>query len=671
MGGRNQRTPIAEAARQCWVEWRAVGVPRGVGVTTGARLLRQPATRAVSACATRATRLARTRKRAQPLVDTPVQAQPHRLRSKRDATRRPGAAGGCGAAVLGQRVRGRPVPKGMQELNQLHTCPGLRRNPWQWYEPAGPTGDRHDAHVASMEHVYHRDGASASPTGARTARWPQATESCARKRAAPLVPALPERGRARPKAQRRDPIPPTTPGARVLDRDRTVLAGYHPSRRPVGTAYDRAQIRTKAASTSPEWISGLRLPRRGAQAGVAPPATEYCGTRFGDGLQNAILASSPPDCPSAPGSHTCRLRHVWFWRGGGRQRPSYGKVGVGHAERRPSTWVGALSRAMASDVPGSAGKPEQVLQHAESALPVQNRPISGACTANTGRLHTASRPVVQRAAHARTREVLRSDRGLAAEARSPPTQVSCVAEPEHRGDPAAATFTTTRVAARNTTGAPCKTRLKARRWRPTTAPRWPPSRSSGAWSRSTSTSWPCGGTASRRGAGRACSSVTEASRCTQLTRRSRSHRTVRADCAYQPPACCTYQRRRAACLEAPRLCVPRDATPVPRTVAPQALQALSFYRCRHTNPGTVTDEWLAAAAAGTVPASVCPRSGKLVPPGGLYVRRAAAWKESPPPTTAPHAPTIPWRPRAQRLRTYRSRAAGHVSHPGARARVSS
>jgi hypothetical protein len=39
---------------------------------------------------------------------TPVQAQPHRLRSKRDATRRPGAAGGCGAALLGQRVRGAP-----------------------------------------------------------------------------------------------------------------------------------------------------------------------------------------------------------------------------------------------------------------------------------------------------------------------------------------------------------------------------------------------------------------------------------------------------------------------------------------------------------------------------------------------------------------------------------
>lgn len=52
------------------------------------------------------------------------------------------------------------------------------------------------------------------------------------------------------------------------------------------------------------------------------------------------------------------------------------------------------------------------------------------------------------------------------------------------------------------------------------------------------------------------------------------------------------------------------------------LQAVSFYRVRYTDPGTVTDEWLAAAAAGKVPASVCPRSGKLVPPRGLFVRRA-------------------------------------------------
>ena len=38
--------------------------------------------------------------------------------------------------------------------------------------------------------------------------------------------------------------------------------------------------------------------------------------------------------------------------------------------------------------------------------------------------------------------------------------------------------------------------------------------------------------------------------CAMLTRTSRGLRTVRAGYAYQPPACCTYQRRRAACLEA-------------------------------------------------------------------------------------------------------------------------
>ena len=92
-----------------------------------------------------------------------------------------------------------------------------------------------------------------------------------------------------------------------------MLAGYHPSRRPVGTARDRAQIGTKTASTSPESISGLRLPRRGAQGGVAPPATEYCGRRFGGGLQNAEIAFQSPwykfemRCPLVRPSQT----HLW------------------------------------------------------------------------------------------------------------------------------------------------------------------------------------------------------------------------------------------------------------------------------------------------------------------------------------------------------------------------
>ena len=60
------------------------------------------------------------------------------------------------------------------------------------------------------------------------------------------------------------------------------------------TACDGAQIGTKAARTSPEWISGLHLRRRGAQGGVAPPATGYCRRRSGDRLQNAEIAFQPP-----------------------------------------------------------------------------------------------------------------------------------------------------------------------------------------------------------------------------------------------------------------------------------------------------------------------------------------------------------------------------------------
>ena len=63
-------------------------------------------------------------------------------------------------------------------------------------------------------------------------------------------------------------------------------------------AWDRGgspeEIGTKAARTSPEWISGLHLRRRGAQGGVAPPATGYCRRRSGDRLQNAEIAFQPP-----------------------------------------------------------------------------------------------------------------------------------------------------------------------------------------------------------------------------------------------------------------------------------------------------------------------------------------------------------------------------------------
>ena len=79
-------------------------------------------------------------------------------------------------------------------------------------------------------------------------------------------------------------------GARVLDRDLTVFGGYHPSRRPVGTAHDRTRIGTKTARTSPEPISGLHLPRRAARDGTCPMGIESSSRRFDDRLQNAEIA---------------------------------------------------------------------------------------------------------------------------------------------------------------------------------------------------------------------------------------------------------------------------------------------------------------------------------------------------------------------------------------------
>ena len=67
---------------------------------------------------------------------------------------------------------------------------------------------------------------------------------------------------------------------------------------------------------------------------------------------------------------------------------------------------------------------------------------------------------------------------------------------------------------------------------------------------------------------------------------SRGLRTVRTGYAYQPPAFCTYQRRRAACPPGPHALTYAVRVPavallcVPRTVAPQA-------SCRGDNQRTV------------------------------------------------------------------------------------
>ena len=96
-------------------------------------------------------------------------ARPHRLRSVRTATRRLGGVGRCGAVVLTHLVRQRPSAKGAHELPRLHMRLELRRHPWHW--GTSLLADERSARPpASVERVAHRNGAAASPTGARTTR---------------------------------------------------------------------------------------------------------------------------------------------------------------------------------------------------------------------------------------------------------------------------------------------------------------------------------------------------------------------------------------------------------------------------------------------------------------------------------------------------------------------
>jgi hypothetical protein len=80
---------------------------------------------------------------------------------------------------------------------------------------------------------------------------------------------------------------PARASSRGLPR---VLGGYHPSRIPTRTIRDRLQIGTKTALTSTEWISGLRIARRGDQAGVGLPTTGYCSRRSGGGTKKTEIA---------------------------------------------------------------------------------------------------------------------------------------------------------------------------------------------------------------------------------------------------------------------------------------------------------------------------------------------------------------------------------------------
>ena len=130
------------------------------------------------------------------------------------------------------------------------------------------------------------------------------------------LPSAPGTRLSTPKAQRRVPIPPQAPSARVLDRNLSVFAGYHPSKRTIGTTHDRGQIGAKPAWTSPESILRHRLGRRGAQTGTyISPSTLAKSTpsrRGSSGLgrrRRAVRApvgdaTPPPPAPWQTGSMT-------------------------------------------------------------------------------------------------------------------------------------------------------------------------------------------------------------------------------------------------------------------------------------------------------------------------------------------------------------------------------
>ena len=120
-------------------------------------------TRVASASTTRATPSPRSRPRTPTRRRTAVPAQSHRLQSVRNATCRPGGAGRCRAAVLGNRMWWGPSAKGEQQLHRLHACLELRCHPWHSVTTLlGPTSSRRDD-PPSMEPVCHRTGPQRRP----------------------------------------------------------------------------------------------------------------------------------------------------------------------------------------------------------------------------------------------------------------------------------------------------------------------------------------------------------------------------------------------------------------------------------------------------------------------------------------------------------------------------
>jgi hypothetical protein len=157
----------------------------------------------------------------------------------------------------------------------------------------------------SVEPVCRTGAARASPAGAPRTRSDGTHESATDRPEQPRAraccwyvlegghtPSAPGTMLSTPQGSARRPNPTKYPRARASSTgagrcwlDTTTPEGhferYTTAPRPIQSLPGLAQNR---------FISGSRDARRGAQGGMGPPATEYCGTRFDAGLQNAEIA---------------------------------------------------------------------------------------------------------------------------------------------------------------------------------------------------------------------------------------------------------------------------------------------------------------------------------------------------------------------------------------------
>ena len=115
---------------------------------------------------------------------------------------------------------------------------------------------------------------------------------------------------------------------------------------------------------------------------MGPQATEYCRRTSGGLLQNAEIAfrgfwykleepqplRRPSQTHLGPSARAPTDRGTWGFGKGvvSSDFADQWKLAIARAERRPSTWVGALGRGASSDAHGPAEKAELAFQSAES-----------------------------------------------------------------------------------------------------------------------------------------------------------------------------------------------------------------------------------------------------------------------------------------------------------------